>query len=132
MEKKKKDLLVFGYGLGFIAAVFAVGGIIKHGVQGASIILLCWSIIFAVGTTFNWPALKPAYYIWMKVAHIISTIVTSIILTAVFFLVFTPVGLFFRLIGKDYLRRRFDPNALTYWEQRSRVSFDKKRYQQQY
>jgi hypothetical protein len=29
--------------------------------------------------------------------------------------VITPVGLIFRLLGKDPLTRRFDPRASTYW-----------------
>jgi len=132
MEKKTKDLLVFGYGLGLISLVFAAGGILKHGVRVTSFIFLGCSIIFTFVTAYNKEALKPAYLGWMKIAHCIGTVVTFIILTLVFFLVFTPLGLLFRLMGKDFLSRRFDPNAKTYWEQRSRVLFDKQRYQKQF
>jgi hypothetical protein len=33
----------------------------------------------------------------------------------VFYLVFTPVGLVMRLLGRDPLQRRFDREAGTYW-----------------
>jgi len=40
----------------------------------------------------------------------------SFILMALFyFLLITPLGLFFRLMGKDLLSRKFNPNAKSYW-----------------
>jgi hypothetical protein len=36
-------------------------------------------------------------------------------MAAFYYLLLTPVGLVFRLIGRDPLRRRFDRNATTYW-----------------
>ena len=42
--------------------------------------------------------------------------VVSFILMAVFyFLLLTPLGLIFRLIGRDPLNRKFEPNAKSYW-----------------
>jgi chromate transport protein ChrA len=43
-------------------------------------------------------------------------IVISLVLMATFYyVILTPVGLFFRLIGRDSLRRKFDRSAATYW-----------------
>jgi len=40
----------------------------------------------------------------------------SFILMALFyFLLITPLGLFFRLMGKDLLSQKFNPNAKSYW-----------------
>ena len=40
----------------------------------------------------------------------------SFTLMAVFyFLLLTPIGLLFRLIGRDLLGRKFDPDAKSYW-----------------
>jgi len=38
-----------------------------------------------------------------------------LLLVLVFFLVFAPVGLALRLLGKDPLQRRLQPEAETYW-----------------
>ena len=132
MDKQKKNLLVFGYGLGLIAAVFAIGGAIKHGVHLTTFILWACSAVFITVTSLNWKALKPAYEGWMKIAHLIGGIVTTLILTIVFFVVFTPIGLILRLLGKDHLGRKLDPNAKTYWEQRNRGLFNKQDCHQQY
>jgi len=40
----------------------------------------------------------------------------SFVLMAIFYyLILTPLGLVFRLIGRDVLRRRFDRSAKSYW-----------------
>jgi hypothetical protein len=41
--------------------------------------------------------------------------VSTVLLTAVFFLVFLPAGLILRLAGHDSMRRRFEPQARSYW-----------------
>jgi uncharacterized membrane protein len=132
MEKEKKDLLFFGYGLGLIAFVFATGGLIKHGLQIAPIVLFTCSVVFITVTTLHWPSLRPGYRGWMKVAHLIGSVVTTLILSVVFFLLFAPIGIFFRLIGKDFLERKIDRKALSYWHQRPSMAFQKERYEQQF
>jgi len=59
-------------------------------------------------------ALKPVFTVWMKFGHIMNRVNTTIILTVVFFLVFTPVGLVMKLFGRDAMHRKFDPNAESY------------------
>ena len=41
--------------------------------------------------------------------------ISMIFLTAFYFLLLAPLGLFFRLLGRDPLSRRFDPAAKSYW-----------------
>jgi hypothetical protein len=41
--------------------------------------------------------------------------ISMILLTAFYFLLLTPLGLLFRLLGRDPLCRRFDPAAKSYW-----------------
>lgn len=49
------------------------------------------------------------------VGYPIGLVLSYVVLAALFYLVFTPLGLFFRLIGRDPLHRRFEPEAATYW-----------------
>ena len=49
----------------------------------------------------------------------IAKVVNWVLLAIIFFLVVTPVGLFFRVIGRDPLNRKLDPNAKTYWKERT-------------
>lgn len=37
----------------------------------------------------------------------------------IFFLIVTPLGLLLRLVGIDYLQRRWDPRRDSYWIEKS-------------
>jgi len=59
-------------------------------------------------------ALKPLYIAWMKIGHVLGWINTRIILGIVFFLVFLPVALLFRVTGHDPMRRKLDLGVSSY------------------
>ena len=48
----------------------------------------------------------------------IGWLLSRILLAAMFFGIFTPVGLFFWLIGRDALALKSEPGRLSYWEPR--------------
>ncbi len=58
---------------------------------------------------------RPLYRVWMGLALVLGFVMTRVLLTLVFFLAVTPIGLLLRLFGKDPLHRRPDPSAPTYW-----------------
>ncbi len=60
-------------------------------------------------------ALKPLFVLWMSFAASLGFIMTRIILGLIFFLIFSPIGLVFRLIKKDHLDEAIDPEAASYW-----------------
>jgi hypothetical protein len=61
-------------------------------------------------------SLGPVYRGWMRFGLAISRVTTPLILTLVFFLVFTPAGLIMRLTGHDPMQRRLSPDAASYRE----------------
>jgi hypothetical protein len=42
-------------------------------------------------------------------------VVGEVLLLVIYFLVFTPVAMLFRIIGRDALARKIDRGAATYW-----------------
>jgi len=66
-------------------------------------------------------AVRPIYSGWMLAAFPIGWTVSQLMLLVLFFLVFTPVGLVFRLMRRDALslQRR---NATTYWAAKPRAA----------
>lgn len=60
-------------------------------------------------------ALKVVETPWMKLAHLLGVVMTTLILTLTFFLVMTPMGLLLRAMGKDLLGMKGDPSLPTYW-----------------
>ena len=63
--------------------------------------------------------LKPVYRVWMTLAVVMGFIMTRVILSVVYYLVMTPIGLAMRLFGKDPMHRRIDPEASSYWIEKS-------------
>lgn len=58
------------------------------------------------------------YKPWMVIGHVLGTINTKIILSIVFFLVFSPVALVLKVLGKDPMRRKLGDQSLTsYWQE---------------
>ena len=53
--------------------------------------------------------------LWMRLALLLSRVTNPVITALLFYLVFTPFALFFRLTGRDALSRRRDPAAASYW-----------------
>jgi hypothetical protein len=64
-------------------------------------------------------ALGPLNWLWTQFGLLLHKIVSPIVLGVLFFLVFTPLGLAMRLFGGDPLRLRFQPDAPSYWIERS-------------
>lgn len=55
---------------------------------------------------------------WMKFGLLLGAIVSPIALGLLFYLVFTPMALLMRLLGKDPLHLKRDGAATTYWRKR--------------
>lgn len=74
-------------------------------------------------------AVKPFFYAWMSLAVVMGAVMTRVILGIFFFVVLTPVGLFFKLIGRDALQRKIDREAPTYWQRKEYPIADRTRFE---
>jgi hypothetical protein len=54
----------------------------------------------------------------MKFGALLHSVVSPLVLGAIYFLVFTPVAWAMRLSGRDILRRKLDSTAQSYWIKR--------------
>jgi hypothetical protein len=66
--------------------------------------------------------LKPVYLVWMSAAVVLGFIVSNVLLTLLFVLVITPIGLLARVCGKDFLLLKLDRSAASYWIARKSTS----------
>ena len=82
--------------------------------------------------TFKPLLLRPAFRVWLKVTLFIGKVNTQVILTLLFYLVFTPYGLVMRLFGRDSMQRKLK-SAGTYWESLEFEGLkDRTRYEKQF
>jgi hypothetical protein len=112
-EVTRKELRSFGLLVGGIFAVIGVWPTLFRGED-----LRLWAVGLAVVLILPallWPrSLKLVYRVWMALGQVLGWINTRILLSVVFYVLFTPMGLVMRLMGKDPMRRRFEPDADTY------------------
>ena len=92
---------------------------------GAGIALFLGGLIF--------PAqLKPLQRAWMTLAVIMGWFMTRVILTLLFFLVVTPIGIVARIAGKRFLGTPPAAGRKSYWRRREEEAVDPKHYERQF
>lgn len=99
-------LLVY-YSIGHFGAIY--------GIQGIQITLTV-SIIVTLMSILTPEALKPLYILLTLLAWPIGYAVSHVVLLLIYYVVLTPIALIFKLIGRDALKRKLEPDAETYWE----------------
>jgi len=76
--------------------------------------------------------LNPIHKIWMTFAFFLGWIMSYVLLTIIFFLLVTPLGLLARLMGKDFLDRKFRKNETSYWILKEQGLSQKSSYEKQF
>jgi hypothetical protein len=118
-----------------MTTVLTAIGIIQHLIwvhtRAAAIFWIIAALFFLPGLLFP-TALKPVYRIWLIFAAGMAWFNTRLILGLTFFLVFTPVGIVLKLLGKDLIKEKWDRQATSYWIERTDEPFDPSRYEKQY
>jgi hypothetical protein len=113
-EPDRQELRKFG--LVFASGMALVFGLLLPWLFEKPWPLWPWVIaaVFATTALLLPQLLRPVFWLWMKIGHVLGWINTRIILGITFLLFFVPVALLFHLFGKDPMRRRFDPSLQSY------------------
>jgi hypothetical protein len=111
-----RQLRVFGVS-GLAASILAA--LVLHFVWGLAapwmlVVVAAGAAIFACSLIS--PVATRVLYVGLTlVAMPIGIVVSFILLAAFYFLLLTPLAIVFRLIGRDSLCRRYEPDAESYW-----------------
>jgi hypothetical protein len=76
-------------------------------------------------------AIKPIFVGWMVLVFPIGWTISHAILGSVFYLIFSPVALLFRIIGRDALAVKPRPSVASYWSRKPKPK-DKSEYLRQF
>jgi hypothetical protein len=102
---------------GFVFAVFC-GLVAGYQLWVGNSVLWWWAgaaAAFAVVAAAVPVALRPLNIVWFKFGMLLHHIVSPVVLGLMFFAVFTPIGLWMRLVGKRPLSLRLQKEAKSYW-----------------
>ena len=130
IKSEKSDIRKFGITIGIILMIIA-GFLFWKEKESYQIFLTVGTILFVLSILV--PAvLKPIYWIWMIFATILGWIMTRVILSLLFYIIFTPIGLTLRFFGKQFLELRWDKSKESYWNFRTNEHLKKENYEKQF
>ena len=113
----------------FFLVVAVWNGVAQGHVRSGAI----WATVaIAMGLTglLKPAAIAPIFIGWMIVTFPIRWTVSKVVLALLFYLVFTPLALLFRVIGRDALNRHSQPDTNSYWTNKQ-MPADVRRYFEQ-
>ena len=130
IKSEKSDLRKFGITIGLFLMILA-GVLFWRGRESFEILLVSGLALCLLGLTIP-VILKPVYWIWMVFATILGWIMTRVILSLLFYLVITPIGVFSRLSGNRFLDLKWDKSKSTYWNYRVSKQQNREDYERQF
>ena len=112
-ETEVKQLRSFGFIVGGGFAIIALWPTVFRNEHPRLVILILAGLLLLLAILLP-RSLRPAYRVWMALGHVLGWVNTRIILSVMFYILFMPVGLVMRLLGKDPMLRKFERNIDTY------------------
>ncbi len=103
------------FGLVFAAVFTLVGLFPLAGGHEARWWSLAVAAVFLVAALTVPRLLAPLNRLWFRFGLLLHKVVNPLVMGLLFFGTILPTGLILRALGKDPLRRSFDPGAKTYW-----------------
>ncbi|MBI5762645.1 MAG: hypothetical protein HZA51_03880 [Planctomycetes bacterium] len=85
----------------------------------------CGLFAFAAPAALRW-----LYIVLTVVSFPIGFVMSYVIVSIMFFLVITPIGIIMRMMGRDALRLKFNPQATTHWIPRNPPATIKRYFRQ--
>ena len=108
-----KQLRSFGLTVGGIFAVIGIWPVVFRGEDPRWWAMVVAGCLLVPAVVFP----KSLFWInkgWMTVGHVMGWINTRIILSVVFYVIVTPIGILRRLLGKDPMGRHLRPDLDSY------------------
>ena len=130
IKSEKSDLRNFGIIVGIILLIIS-GFLFWKEKESFQIFLAIGITLFLTAIALP-SVLKPVYWIWMIFAIILGWFMTRVILSLLFYVVFTSIGLTLRFFGKQFLELRWDKSKESYWNFRTNEHLQNENYEKQF
>ena len=92
-----------------------------------NIFLILISFIFLFLAITKSKLLTPLNKLWFKFGVKLGAIIAPIVMSVVFFLVVTPIGIIMKIFGKDLINKKINKDTKTYWINRKKSTSSMKR-----
>lgn len=108
-----RELRRFGFSFGTVLTILGSVALWRARAWGPWVLGVAGVVLLAAALAprLLWPLEK----VLATLLRALMTVITYLVLTLAYLLIFTPIGLFLRLTGKDLLERRFPGEEASYW-----------------
>ena len=130
IKSEKSDLRNFGIIVGIILLIIS-GFLFWKEKESFQIFLAIGITLFLTAIAIPF-VLKPVYWIWMIFGIILGWFMTRLILSLLFYIIFTSIGLTLRFFGKQFLELRWDKSKESYWNFRTNEHLQNENYEKQF
>lgn len=87
-------------------------------------------LFFIVSVTYS-KVMYPIYLVLVAISLPIGMVVSHVVVTLLYYLVFTPFGIAFKVLKRDVLERTLERDRRSYWVKRT-IETDRQRYFRQF
>lgn len=123
IKSTNTELKKFGISVGFVFTLIALYLSFKG---KSSYVFFTYTGIFLIISAVSAPRLlKHIQKIWMALGIILGWFTTRIILSVLYYIILTPIGLIMRLLGKDLLEMKIQKEKASYWNYREVKSYSR-------
>jgi hypothetical protein len=130
IESSKKKLREFGLLVGGVLC--GLGLLLLWKGKESYLYFLAFGLWLVSTGAFAPNVLKLLQKAWMTLAILMGWVMTRVLMTVLFYLAITPIGLFLRLMGKDLLDEKLEPGQKSYWKIRPEATRVPADYEKQY
>lgn len=130
IKSNRKELKKFGILIGVVLAGFSV---LLH--YHEKDFYLYFSVLSALFLTLGLlipKLLKPFYKIWMGLSTILGWIMTRVILSVLFYIVVSPIGIILKLSGEKFLKLNLNQTKKSYWNHKNNTEIRIESYRKQF
>ena len=115
------------FGVVFFIVFFVLGLWPAKNEGEINIFLILTSFIFLFLAITKSKFLTPLNKLWFKFGIKLGSIIAPIVMSVVFFLVVTPIGIIMKITGRDLINIKINKNTKTYWLNRKKAAGSMKR-----
>lgn len=131
-DPNRKDIRSFGLaGFVILTAVSLVLFFVKGFSFEVCLVIFLSGLVIFLTSIISFKLGRLIYLGLTLVTFPIGLFISFLLMSIFYFGLITPVGVFFRLIGRDALSRKFEPDVTSYWIDRKKIT-DIKRYFHQF
>jgi hypothetical protein len=130
IKESEKDLKKFGLTVGIILLLIAA---LLFWKQKPSFLYFFPVGLFLVLAGILTPTLlRPLNKVWMIFSVLLGWVMTRVILSVLYYIILTPIGIIAKIFGKEFLDMKIEKKRVSYWEKRKKTEINPADYERQF